>query len=216
MKYQAVLFDFDGTLANDLNFYIKAYDYALAHYGIHLSNKEVAAICFNKPEEKITAQLHLPSAEEFRQYYFEGIKKLFNGVPLFPGVLEILETLQKRKIKLGLVSFAHEWYIEMMLEQTGIGQYFQSIVTFNDVTKAKPDPEAIHLTSKKLDLPIGTFLSIGDARGDIIMGNAAGCDTALFLPNDNKDYYNFSELRKLNPTYEFASYQKLAEIVNLI
>lgn len=210
---KAVLFDFDGTLANDLSFFVKAYDYALTKYNIHLSAEEIAATCFNKPEEQITEQLGLPSAEEFRNYYFEGIKERFKNVPLFPGTTKLLDTLQKKQVKLGLISFAHRWYIDMMLEQTNIAHYFQSVVTFNDVSKPKPDPEAIVVSCKNLQVPINEMISVGDARNDVLMAKAAGCKTALFLPKDNEKFYNFDELRNLNPEFVASTYVELGKII---
>ncbi|HSX09464.1 MAG TPA: HAD-IA family hydrolase [Candidatus Saccharimonadales bacterium] len=213
MRYQAILFDFDGTLANDLSFFAKAYDYALKKYDIHLSTKEIASSCFGRTEEALAAKFNLSSAEEFRNYYFEGIRTLFVDVPLFPGVIETLEMLQKNNVKLGLISFARRWYIEMMLEQTGLKKYFQTIITNNDVANAKPDPEAIFATIKRLDVSLKETLSIGDSRGDMLMGKAAGCDNALFLPKENELFYSFDELRKFNSEYEFSTYEELNKIL---
>jgi HAD superfamily hydrolase (TIGR01549 family) len=211
MKYQAVLFDFDGTLANNLAFYIKAYDYALKRYDIHLSDKEIGSKCFNHTEEQVASRFNLPSAEEFRKYYFEGIKELFVDIPLFPDAKETLATLQKKGTKLGLISFAHRWYIDSMMQQTELANYFQIIITFNDVSNSKPDPEAIHLASKKLQTPVSEMLLVGDMNGDILMARAAKCKSALFLPEENKPYYDFTQLRKLNPDYEFSDYKEFLE-----
>jgi len=213
MKYQAILFDFDGTLANNLLYYVKAYDYALKKYNIHLSNKEIGSECFGKSEETITRNFNFPSAEEFRNYYFEGIRKHFTNVQLFEGAREVLEELDRNNIKLCLISFAFKWYIDMMLDQTNLRNYFPLIITFDDVKNAKPDPEGVLNASKKLHLPVENMLLVGDSSGDIRMGKAAGCDTALFLPKDNTLYYDFDSLRKLNPEYEFSNYEELSKII---
>jgi len=204
--YKAVFFDFDGTLANDLNLFVKAYDFAFSKYGLRLKDEEIARKCFNKTEEEIASTFNLPSGEEFRKYYFEGIEKNFINIPLFIGVIDILKYLQKNKIKLGVITFAKRWYIDSRLKETGIADFFQSVISFNDVTNPKPHPEAVLTSCKNLGVNPEDSLLIGDARNDILMGKSAGCKTALFLPNENKEYYDLAVLKETNPDYIFSSF----------
>lgn len=211
--YKAVFFDFDGTLANDLNFFVKAYDFALKKFDIHLSEEEIAAKCFHRSEEEIAKTFNIQSAEEFGRYYFEGVDKFINDVPVFPGASSLLYDLQKLEIKLGLVTLAKKWYITKMLKQTGFNTYFKYVVSCDDVKKPKPDPESIYLICKNMQITPANTLFVGDAKGDIIMGKAAGCETALFLPKENKQFYDFEILKLTNPDYIFYNYNDLRKIL---
>ena len=211
--YKATIFDFDGTLANDLSFFIKAYDFALSKFGIHLAADEISKACFHKSEEQIAAKFGLPSSEEFRKYYFQGADERINNVPLFPGVVELLEDLKNNKVKLGVVTLAFRWYISKMLAQTGLSKYFQSVVSCDDVTHPKPDPESILVCCKDLEVSQEETLMVGDARGDIIMGKEGKCKTALFLPDANKSFYDFEQLRATNPDYVFSTFSELRDII---
>lgn len=59
---KAILFDFDGTLANSLPYYVKAYDRALQKFGFKWSKKQIGQNCFNKKEDVL--------CEEYSYYYF--------------------------------------------------------------------------------------------------------------------------------------------------
>ncbi len=210
--YKAIFFDFDGTLANNLNLFVKAYDFALKKFGIELSEKEIPSVCFHKSEEEIAATLNI-SSEEFSKYYFQGVDELINDVPLFTGTFELLKELKQRQIKLALITLAKRYYIERMLKQTGLSKYFHSVVSCDDVRKPKPDPESIILSCSNLSVESQDVLMVGDARGDILMGKAGGCKTALFLPDDNKSFYNFEILKQTKPDYIFHNFKELGEII---
>ena len=42
---------------------------------------------------------------------------------------------------------------------------------------------------------------LGDAENDILAAKAAGLASCLFLPSENKIFYNFDKLKETNPTY---------------
>lgn len=211
--YKAILFDFDGTLVNNLSFFVKAYDFALRKFGIRLPEQEIPAICFHKSEEEIAVNLGLPSDVEFSKYYFQEVDELINDVPIFSGALELLDTLQQKQVKLGVITLAKRWYIDKMVKQTGLAKYFQSVVSFDDVRNPKPHPESIALSCKRLQVTPKDVLFVGDARGDILMGKAGGSKTALFLPDENKDFYDFKTLKETKPDYIFYSYKELRNII---
>ncbi len=211
--YRAILFDFDGTLVNDLSFFIEAYDYALQKFGIHLNPQEIPKVCFHKSEDEVARNLKIPSGEEFSKYYFEGVDKFINDVPFFPGVEPLLENLKDRHLKLGVITLAKKWYIEKMIKQTGLNKYFQSVISCDDVKNPKPDPESVNLACKNLNVSPQDTLFVGDARGDILMGKSAGCKTALFLPTENESFYDFEILKRTNPDYIFYNDNELRKIL---
>jgi pyrophosphatase PpaX len=211
--YKALFFDFDGTLVNDLSFFIKAYDFALQKFDIHLPAEEIPKVCFHKSEEEIAASLNLPSADEFSTYYFQGVDNFINNVPIFPGVVDLLEKLLQKQTKLGVITLAKRWYVEKMLHQTDLMKYFESVVSCDDVANPKPHPESIELSCKNLQVSPDEALLVGDARGDILMGKAGGCRTALFLPDDNTPFYDFQILKDTSPDYIFYNYEELKKII---
>ena len=115
---KAILFDFDGTLADTLPLYIKAYDGTLKSFGINFSDKKIVDECFGKTQDHICKNLNMPQkTDEFTDLYIAGINKYFDEAQLFNGVIDVLKLAQKKQIKLGIVSFAYRWYVDKMLNQ---------------------------------------------------------------------------------------------------
>ena len=63
------------------------------------------------------------------------------GVPVKEGAREVLEFLQSRKMPLALATSTYYDRTMYRLEHSGLGRYFQAVVTGDQVSKSKPDPE---------------------------------------------------------------------------
>lgn len=63
------------------------------------------------------------------------------GLPMKPGVVELLHFLQDSNYKIALASSTNKTNVLKYLESAGIAHYFQAVVTGDMVTKGKPDPE---------------------------------------------------------------------------
>src|SRR5699024_843206 len=99
-------------------------------------------------------------------------------VKAFPNVAETLAELQKRQIQLGVVTSKMRGTANMGLRTTGLNDYFEMVITLDDVTHAKPHPEPIIKAIKALDANADTTLMVGDNSHDIEAGHHAGVKTA--------------------------------------
>lgn len=207
---KAVLFDLDGTLVDTLPLYIKSYRQALLTLGFNLADREVVDICFGKTEEVICTKLGIPSkTKEFRQFYFQGIENHFVEGKLFKGGAEFLSWARIKQIKMAIVSFAYNWYVERMVKRFKLDGYFDAVIGFDSVKKAKPDPEAALLACSKLGTLPKESVMIGDSASDIVMGSSAGCRTILFYPNSYKLFYDLTTLKKSNPGKVIKDFEEL-------
>lgn len=68
----------------------------------------------------------------------------------YETVYETLDALKKAGFKLGIVTTKLRDTVNMGLKLTGIGEFFETVVTLDDVTMAKPDPEPVLLALKQL------------------------------------------------------------------
>jgi HAD superfamily hydrolase (TIGR01549 family) len=62
-----------------------------------------------------------------------------------------------------------------ILQKFDIAHYFETIVTSDDVRKAKPDPEIVFAACERLNVDPSTVLLVGDTISDVAAGHAAGC-----------------------------------------
>jgi HAD superfamily hydrolase (TIGR01509 family) len=107
-------------------------------------------------------------------------------IPLFDGVENFIRKMEK-EFALGMVSMGRREEIEYVLERIGLRDCFSSIVSAEDVTICKPDPECYLTGFNEVDAartraghhPIthGECLVIEDAPPGIAAGNRAGLKT---------------------------------------
>lgn len=199
---KALLFDFDGTLADTLPFYIQAYDGALRAIGFTLPEKEIVKLCFGKKEDVVCNTLNVPEKTElFRTTYFEGVKTKFAKAPLFEGVKELLDTLKKRDVKVGIITFAYRWYIDQMVAQYGLAPYVDMVISTDDVKNPKPDPEAVLSFCTRFNLSPEDCIVVGDAKSDILMAQRAGSTSILMHPKHYDLFYDLNNLKTSSPTH---------------
>jgi beta-phosphoglucomutase family hydrolase len=75
------------------------------------------------------------------------------GVKPLPGVTEWLNELQAHQIPCSIGSSTHRLNIETALELTGLKHYFRAIVTAEDVSHGKPDPEVFLVAAGRISVP---------------------------------------------------------------
>lgn len=101
------------------------------------------------------------------------------GVPLKPGVREILAFLKERNIPIGLATSTHRVRTQRRLELCGLTAYFQAVTTGDEVANGKPDPEIYLTTCEKLGLDPTGCLAVEDSRNGILSARAAGMSVAM-------------------------------------
>ncbi len=208
-QYDTILFDFDGTLTHSLPVWLKAYQLALKSFGVDLSADEVMRECFYRPWDDIIAQYGLPSREQFSDRVKQGVEESFCEAELFDGVRKVLDDCQSLNLKLGIVTSSNRNVVSDFLQAEGLADYFRSVVTADDTTNFKPHPEPVFMALEELGSTPQKSLFIGDSFVDMLASESAGCDRALFFPDEHHAFYCLEELRAYNPSFVFHNYCEL-------
>lgn len=183
---RAVLFDLDGTLVDSVGAYIEMARGAAAPFGLEVTGEQVRAALatggsFWKgivPEgradgDAIAKEL---SARAFREWP----RVLREHARLFEGLVQTLDALKAKGIRLGIVSGARPEVLEL-LRPDGVLDRFDAVILGPDVSKVKPDPEGILKCLAKLDVAPCDALYVGDAPIDIQASRAAGVHVVSVL-----------------------------------
>jgi pyrophosphatase PpaX len=129
----------------------------------------------------------------------------------YPGVCDTVDGLSSRGIRMGIVTSKHLEMTLRTLRVCGLDGRFDVIVTPEDVTRGKPDPEPVNAAIAQLGIRRRTHvLFVGDAPVDVAAGRAAGVRTAgalwgpfadAGLRDAAPDYllHNFADLLSLHP-----------------
>jgi HAD superfamily hydrolase (TIGR01509 family) len=154
--FEAVIFDWDGTLADTRQVVVASFQKSLSDFHCEISG------------DFIERRIGIGSAETFREILrfskmrFDKTlikslveKKIQNeiemsrDVKLFDGSLDLLEHLQG-KVKLGLASMNDWEVINNLLKMTNTQRFFDAILTADDISEPKPNPEIFLKSALKL------------------------------------------------------------------
>lgn len=96
------------------------------------------------------------------------------GIAPLPGVTELLQMLNEHGIPCVVGSSTHRKNIEVTFDAIGLRNYFQAVVTAEDVNHGKPNPEVFLKSAKKIDRAPNHCVVFEDAHVGIEAGLAAG------------------------------------------
>ena len=176
-----ILFDFDGTLVNTNDVILASWQHTYRHYLGHEMPVDHITSCFGEPL-LLTMEREFPgvdpqeSADVYRQFQLENADKL---VTIFPGIKELLADLKAAGYVLGIVTSRTRESALRYMDMFGITSYFSDLVTCDDTTVHKPNPEPILLAMSKLGASAEESIMIGDSPFDDKCANNAGVDSVM-------------------------------------
>ena len=176
-----ILFDFDGTLVNTNDVILASWQHTYRHYLGHEMPVDHITSCFGEPL-LLTMEREFPgvdpqeSADVYRQFQLENADKL---VTIFPGIKELLADLKEAGYVLGIVTSRTRESALRYMDMFAITSYFSDLVTCDDTTVHKPNPDPILLAMSKLGASAEESIMIGDSPFDIKCANNAGVDSVM-------------------------------------
>jgi pyrophosphatase PpaX len=183
-KIRAVLYDFDGTLADTTDLIMRCYRHTMA---MHLGEAPPDAEWLSGFGTPLEAQIrrfarseeeHHAMLETYRVYQSREYGTLLRP---FPGAVEAVSALAERGVALAIVTSRHRESTLRGIELCGLVDHFPEIVTPEDVTHAKPHPEPVLRAMERLGVGPEEVLFVGDSPHDMAAGRAAGALTAAAL-----------------------------------
>lgn len=197
--YKGIIFDIDGTLTSTNELIFATFNHIAQKYeGRTYSDEEIIAM-FGPTEDVILREKF--NGEKFKEVYDEYYRFYRENHPrmadLYPGIVDILRELKERKILTSIFTGKGRKTTEITLEILGIKNFFDMIVTGDDVINHKPSPEGIIKFINTYNLKKDEVLMVGDSVADIIAARDAQIDIASVV----WDSYAKDEVVKLNPLH---------------
>ncbi|MGA2404559.1 MAG: HAD family phosphatase [Syntrophobacteraceae bacterium] len=187
MQADAVIFDFDGVIVDTEPLHYKAFQQILEPLGLGFSWQEYVDTYMGFDDrdafmEAFTAHGRALDADtllslvEHKAQIFQIIIR--DGIIAYPGVTELIKKLHHCLVPLAISSGALRSDITPILRQLDIAHCFDVIVTADNVTKSKPDPESYRLAFDGLNSRSGTSpertVAIEDTPAGITAAKGAG------------------------------------------
>ncbi len=185
-RTSAIVFDFDGVLADSEPLHLRAYQQVLSQFGVTLSREDYYANYLGYDDEGVFAQLiarhgidighrTLRALIDEKTRVFDATieASIGSGAILYPGAAACVATMASR-FPLGIASGALRHEIEAILRGAHLEQYFRFIVASGETAAGKPAPDPYRRATELHALPAEQCVAIEDSRWGIESAKSAG------------------------------------------
>ena len=213
---RAVLFDFDGTVADTAKTIVETFRSTLSQAGLkEHTEAEIRAtigLPLNTSFMILENQLSLEEANKLCAIYEEIYQETaFKKLEAYDGIREVLKDVRSRGLKAAVVSSKKTRIIEEMVQALDIAEYFDVLLGEDQVENKKPAPDMALKALRLLgDIDPSEGLVLGDSTYDIRMGNTAGCHTVWA----SYGYGKGDDVLKENPDFIVEDPRGLAGILD--
>lgn len=183
---KAIIFDLDGVICHTDEYHYQAWKAMADSMGIYFDreiNNRLRGVSRMASLKIILEQYHgeLSQAEkealttQKNELYKESLKNM-SPADLSAEVKATLDVLRDRGYKLAIGSSSKN--APFILQQLGLGSYFDAISDGNNITHSKPDPEVFVKAAQMLCIPCDECLVVEDAVSGAEAGHAGGMKVA--------------------------------------
>ena len=180
MPERAVLWDLDGTLVDSEEYHWQSWRHALTSDGVSVTHDQFKA-SFGQRNEGILRRWLGPDATLDRINRVADAKEVeyrrlaaAHGLTPLPGAAEWLVRLQAAGWKQAIASSAPRLNVDVMLGALHLERYFDAIVSSEDVTRGKPEPDVFLTAAERLTVPPDRCIVVEDAAAGVEAARRAG------------------------------------------
>ena len=179
-EYQYVLWDFNGTLIDDLDVGLEIQNIMLAERHLPPLDKTRYLESFDFPIREWYRYLgyDVGQYEQLANVWGSLYDQMVAGCPLHQGALSLLKRLNQAGKRQSVLSASYQKQLDMLIQLHGLNRYFEHIYGLdNNLAGGK---QALGAQVKaQLDCSAQAILLIGDTTQDFLTAQCIGCDCAL-------------------------------------
>lgn len=214
---QAVIFDLDGLMVDTEPVHQRAFELLLAQRGIERTftveeyGKYFVGIPVTENAKWLIGTFNLKGTTDEltneREEIYEGLLQDPRNLKPMPGLIDVLNHLQSRGMKLGVASGSPRNQVDLILRGLGIIERFGAVVAGTDVEHTKPAPDVYLSAAEKLAVDPTDCVALEDSATGVRAAKAAGL-RAIVVPNQYTAHQDLS--------HADARVNNLREAMNLV
>lgn len=210
---KAFIFDLNGTMIDDMHYHAEAwYDILNNDLKAGLNWEEVKTEMYGKNSEllvRVFGKDHF-SQQKMQELSIEKEKKYQKAylpqLRLIKGLHDFLKKAKEQNIPMAIGSAAITFNIDFVLDNLDIRHFFQAIISADDVTTSKPDPETFTKCAKLLGLAPEKCIVFEDAPKGVEAAQNSGMKTVVLTTmHAEEDFANYKNVMAFMPDYSSAA-----------
>jgi HAD superfamily hydrolase (TIGR01509 family) len=190
MALKALIFDCDGTLAETEEAHRTAFNMAFARIGLdwHWSvdrYRDLLKVTGGRERiahyiaEQGLSNVDIPRLHDMKNANYASLIER-GEILLRPGVIRVMQAAEASGIALAIATTTSRSNLDNLIAASALSRFdFTAVVTGEDVTRKKPDPEAYHAVLKQLSLDPGDCVAFEDSRNGLLAAHAAGIRSVI-------------------------------------
>ena len=172
-KYDLFVFDWDGTLSKSVRLLTQKFDpfwkYKMVKQGRLQPGKKID----QKTAERVLVRRRGSNIERRVLTPLADISLIFIKPKLYYDAKPVLDTLRRRRKKVALFTNGAAWRVAKELAYLDLLDYFDVIISAQDLKALKPNPMGLEVTARALKVRLSKVLYIGDTVDDVMMAKYA-------------------------------------------
>jgi len=207
---KAVIFDLDGTLIDSEGNYFEADQILFSQYNVDFTlamKEKFVGFSTKKMIIELKEKFHLDESEEYltdmhNKLYME-IAKLKTKV--FPEMIKFLEMLKKDNYKVAVATGSSKMILDTIFSVTNLKDYFEIVVSSEEVPSGKPAPDIFIETAKRLGVAPENCLVVEDSQYGVEAAKRAymSCIAVPFIVDKISESFLMADLLYKNGMNEF-------------
>jgi beta-phosphoglucomutase len=197
MNIDAIVFDMDGVLIDAREWHYESLNKALDYFGVAIDRDEHLNTFDGLPTKtkldmlskqgRLPEKVHTLINKLKQKFTYEFIVR--DCVPRFEHEYA-LSRLKRDGYKIGLASNSIKDSVDLMMLRSNLHEYFDVILSTNDVVNPKPHPEIYLTAQKRLDVVPGRCLVVEDNPNGVAAATASGAHVLVVKNPDDVSYKN--------------------------
>lgn len=200
---RAVAFDLDGLMFDTEALFVRVLTGFLEERGRSMTPEIIAAMLGKRAAEAYPAFKRLTDFEESADELLAELRRRFNAevdaaVHPTPGLIALLAHLERRGIPRAVATSSRLEYADGLIVRHGLRDHFAFLLTAEDVTHGKPDPEIYLTAARRFGIAPRNLLVLEDSPPGLVAAKGAGA-FAVGVPHEHSPVSGLSDADLIVP-----------------
>jgi HAD superfamily hydrolase (TIGR01509 family) len=179
-KFQAIIFDMDGVIIDSEALHHESMRAMAAGQGVQLTDTLLDEF-IGIPDLQLVEHINRhylggrQSVSALLQAKQQAFLQLADRIREIPGAVDFIQRSRPQFAAFGLATSALRANQQLAFDRFGLHRYFDAVVTAEDVSRTKPDPEPYLRAAEQLGVSAQRSVAIEDSRNGVRSAKAAGC-----------------------------------------